>query len=109
MSEIEGVINQNFKNSISQKCPNRSFLVIHQNDRIFILHIAAHSVFMAIFFNPKFCSGAVCFIFCQNTSTMLLTLRMTFLNNKFMNENGQLAMGKFFYEKKYLIRLRYSM
>ena len=59
MSQIEGVINQNLKNSISQKFPNRSFRVIHQNDRIFILHIAAHSVFMDIFCNPKFSSGAV--------------------------------------------------
>ena len=54
MSQIEGVINQNFKNAISQKFPNRSFHVIHQNDRIFILHIAALSVFMAIFLIPNF-------------------------------------------------------
>ena len=60
ISEIECVISKNKKNWISQKFPNRSFHVIHQNDRIFILHIAALSVFMAIFFNPKFCSGAVC-------------------------------------------------
>ena len=59
MYRQQGVISQNQKNSISQKFPNRSFRVIHQNDRIFILHIAALSVFMAIFFNPKFCSGAV--------------------------------------------------
>ena len=32
---------------------------MHRNDRIFILHIAALSVFMDIFFNPKFSSGAV--------------------------------------------------
>ena len=34
--------------------------MIHQNDRIFILHVAAHLVSMAIFLNPKFSSGAVC-------------------------------------------------
>ena len=60
MYQQQGVISQNKKNSISQKFPNRSFRVIHQNDRILILHVAAHSVFMDIFFNPKFRSGAVC-------------------------------------------------
>ena len=34
--------------------------MIYQNDRMLILHVAAHSVFMAIFLNPKFSSGAVC-------------------------------------------------
>ena len=62
MSQIEGVINQNLKTSISQKFPNRSFHVILQNDHIFILHIAAHPFFMAFFFNPKLSSGAVCII-----------------------------------------------
>ena len=60
MYQQQGVISKNKKNSISQKFPNRSFRVIHQNDRILILHVAAHSVFMDIFFNPKFRSGAVC-------------------------------------------------
>ena len=50
MYQQQGVISKNKKNSISQNFPNRSFRVIHQNDHIFILHVAAHSVFMAIFF-----------------------------------------------------------
>ena len=53
MYQQQGVISQNKKNSISQKFPNRSFRVIHQNDLIFILHIAAHLVFMAIFLIPN--------------------------------------------------------
>ena len=59
MDQQQGVISQNKKNSISQNFPNRSFRVTHQNDCVFILHIAAQSVFMAIFLNPKFSSGAV--------------------------------------------------
>ena len=50
-SQIEGVINQNLKTSISQKFPNRSFGVIHQNDGIFISHIAAHTIIMC--FTPR--------------------------------------------------------
>ena len=60
MYQKQGVISQNQKNSISQKFPNRSFHVIHQNVCIFILHVAALLVFMAIFFNLKFSSGALC-------------------------------------------------
>ena len=54
MDQQQGVISQNQKDSISQKFPYRSFRVIHQNDRIFILHIAALSVFMAFFLIPNF-------------------------------------------------------
>ena len=59
MYQQQSVIRQNQKNLISQKFPNRSFRVIHQNDCIFILQVAAHLVFMDIFLNPKFSSGAV--------------------------------------------------
>ena len=59
MYQQQGVISQNEKNSISQNFPNRSFPVIHQNDHIFNLHIAAQSVFMDIFLNPKFSSRAM--------------------------------------------------
>ena len=79
MYQQQGVISQNQKNSISQKFPNRSFHVIHQNVPIFILHIAALLVFMAIFFNLKFSSGAVCVVkyfqtFFTETKAVLYTL-----------------------------------
>ena len=68
MYQQQGVISQNKKNSISQKFPNRSFCVIHQNDCLFILHVAAHLVFMDIFFfNPKFSSREVCYVNSQVT------------------------------------------
>ena len=54
MYQLQGVISQIKKNSISQKFPNRSFRGIHQNDRIFFLHVASHSVFVAIFLIPNF-------------------------------------------------------
>ena len=72
MYQQQSVISQNQNTFISQKFPNRSFCVTHQNDRIFILHIAALLVFMAIFFNPIFCSGAVCSSLVHNVELFVL-------------------------------------
>ena len=78
MFKQQGVISKNKKKSISQNFPNRSFRVIHQNDRIFIIHVAAHSVFMDIFFNPKFSSGAVCSVIDTVIDALILELNARF-------------------------------
>ena len=75
MSQIEGIRNKHFRNSVSQIFPIRLSCSIYQNDHILILHVTACSEYMAIFVTPTVASGAVEFIHCQTADTCHLTLQ----------------------------------